>query len=77
MSFSALGEFRFNERAELLAAVFGDGSIEKRGHKGHKISVGVSDTWPLWHARVPALFGLVCGRVFERRTQTSPAGVTY
>lgn len=77
MSFSALGEFRFNERAELLAAVFGDGSIEKRGHKGHKISVGVSDTWPLWHARVPELFGLVFGRVFERRKKTSPAGVTY
>lgn len=70
-------DFCFAERAELLGAVFGDGSIEKRGHKGYKVSVGVSDTWPAWKARVPILFEKVFGRVYERAKKTSPAGVTY
>jgi hypothetical protein len=69
--------FRIEDRAELLGAVFGDGSIEQRGHKGYKVSVGVSDRWPRWHAAVPALFHGVFGRCFERRKKISPTGVTY
>lgn len=61
-----LSSFCFDSRAELLGAVFGDGTVESRGHKGFRVSVGVSTKWPLWFERVPQLFHDVFGRYSQR-----------
>jgi len=67
MSFrDALDLLRFPERAELLGAIYGDGSIERKSRRGQKVSVGVSDVWPQWLSRVPELFEAVFGRYFVR-----------
>lgn len=61
-------EFRFGDRAELWGAILGDGCVEKRGHKGFRVSVVVSETWPEWLLRVDTLMHAVFGeRVSERK----------
>lgn len=73
----ALNTFHMAERAELLGAIFGDGCVEQRGHRGQKVSVAVSDEWPRWLARVPALFDLVFGRWWRAKKKRRPGVASW
>ena len=62
--------------AELLGAVFGDGSIEKRSGRGWKVSVGSSDKYPAWLGQISKLFYSVFGRL-NIRQKTLKNGIYY
>ena len=70
--------FCFADRAELLGAIFGDGTIEVRGKNGRRVTVGVSDRSAPWLAQVKRLFATVFGRHNLRKKNKNPkTGVTY
>lgn len=75
----AVEVFALRERAELLGAIFGDGSIEERSHYGRRVSVGVSDRLLPWKERVEFLFDAVFGkgRASSRSRKNPKTGVTY
>lgn len=71
-------EFSYDARAELWGAILGDGCVEKRSHKGFRVSVVVSETWPLWLRRVPELMHAVFGdRVSHRKKPSISTSNVY
>lgn len=80
MSFNDLSGrmFCFADRAELLGAILGDGTIEERGKNGRRVTVGASDRLKPWLSRVKFLFETVFGRYSLRKKKKNPkTGVTY